>query len=364
MNIGLAGLPMSGKTTIFNMATRATAQVRDYLAQSDEVNTGQIKVPDERIDKLTGIFKPKRTIYATVEFTDIPGVSKDDGSGAGFSTKTLAHIRTCDALGLVIRLFPDAGVPHVHDRVDPTADIEELMLEFVFSDLDIVLKKIERTQKELKAGKKPELLRELDIMERLKTVLEANKPISSITLSPDDEMLIKGFRFLTQKPMLAIGNCNDEQLKNASDANVVAFKKKAAEHGWSTLLVAAKTEMEIATLSPEEEAAFLQEYGIAESGRSRLLREAYCLLNYISFLTVGEDEVRAWPIQRGMSAQKAAGRIHSDIERGFIRAEVVAYNDFMTHGTMAAVKSAGLARLEGKEYPVADGDIINFRFNV
>jgi len=361
MKIGLAGLPMSGKTTIFNMATRAQAQVRDFLAQSDEVNTGVIKVPDARLDYLTGIYKPKKTIHATVEFTDIPGVSKDE---KGFSSKTLANIRTCDALMLVIRVFGGSDVPHVHNRVDPAADLEELLLEFVFSDLEIVQNKIERAQKELKAGKKPEILREIELMERLKQTLEANRLISSIELSAEDEALMRGFRFLTQKPVMLVGNCSEEQFKNPGDETVKTFGAACAKHGWPSLLIAGKTEMEISGLSPEEEATFLQEYGIAESGRDRLIREAYRVLNYISFLTVGEDEVRAWPIQRATRAQKAAGKIHSDIERGFIRAEVVAYKDFVEKGGMAGVKQAGLMRLEGKEYLVEDGDIINFRFNV
>ncbi|MFZ2957592.1 MAG: redox-regulated ATPase YchF [Candidatus Ozemobacteraceae bacterium] len=367
MNIGLAGLPMSGKTTVFNMATRATAQVRDYLGQSDEINTGQIKVPDERIDKLTAIYKPKRTVFATVDFTDIPGVAKaqGDASGAGFAGKTLANIRICDALGLVIRVFGGTTVPHVHDRVDPAEDIEELSLEFIFADLALVQNKIERANKEMRTGKKPELLKELELMEKLKTTLEAEKFISTLTFSAEEEGLIRGFRFLTQKPMLAIGNCSDDQLKNAEDPSVKKFLAAASAKGWPTLLIAAKTEMEIATLSPEEESAFLLEYGIVESGRSRLLRESYRILNYISFFTVGEDEVRAWPIQRGFTAQKSAGRIHSDIERGFIRAEVIAYDHFMSHnGNKAACKSAGQMRLEGKEYLVSDGDIIEFRFNV
>jgi len=345
MKIGLAGLPMSGKTTIFNMATRAQAQVRDFLAQSDEVNTGVIKVPDARLDYLTGIFKPKKTIHATVEFTDIPGVSKDE---KGFSSKTLANIRICEALMLVIRVFGGSDVPHVHDQVDPAADLEELLLEFVFSDLEIVQNKIERAQKEMKAGKKPELLREVELMERLKKALESNQLISSLDISAEDEALMRGFRFLTQKPVMLVGNCSEDQLKNASDPNVAKFTEACAKHGWPSMLIAGKTEMEISGLS----------------GRDRLIREAYRVLNYISFLTVGEDEVRAWPLQKETRAQKAAGRIHSDIERGFIRAEVVAYKDFVEKGGMAGVKQAGLMRLEGKEYLVEDGDIINFRFNV
>ncbi len=361
MKIGLAGLPMSGKTSIFNMATRGNAQTRDYLVQTDEINNGIVKVPDARIDFLTTIFKPKKTTFATVEFTDIPGISHDENKSA---SKILSNIRICEALMLVLRLFPGEDVPHIHNKIDPVADLEELCLEFIFSDLEIIQNKIERINKELKSVKKPELVKELELMERLKTVLENNEFLSTVELTEDELHSLKGFRFLTQKPLLIIGNCSDDQFADENDADVKAFKAACSERGWDPLMVSAKTEMEISSLSPDEEAIFLEEYGIKESGRNRLISEAYKVLNYISFLTVGEDEVRAWPIQRNLIAQKAGGKIHSDIERGFIRAEVVAYDDFVAKGTMAAVKAAGLARLEGKEYPVKDGDIINFRFNV
>jgi hypothetical protein len=362
MKIGLAGLPMSGKTSIFNMATRAKAQTRDYLVQTDEINTGIIKVPDDRIDYLTEVYKPKKTIYATVEFTDIPGISHDENKSA---SKILANIRVCDALMLVIRLFDSEEVPHIHNRIDPAADVEELCLEFIFSDLEMVMKKIERLNKDMKAGKKPELVREFELMELLQKTLENNQFISSLDLSADQLQSLKGFRFLTQKPLLLVGNCSDEQFSDAeNDAKVKTFKEVCQQYNWEPMLISAKTEMEISDLSPEEEATFLEEFGISESGRDRLIKQAYHVLNYISFLTVGEDEVRAWPLQNGISAQKAAGKIHSDIERGFIRAEVVAYDDFVEKGGMAGVKSAGLSRLEGKEYIVKDGDIINFRFNV
>ena len=361
MKIGLAGLPMSGKTSIFNMATRAKAQTRDYLVQTDEINNGVIKVPDDRIDFLTGIYKPKKTIYATVEFTDIPGISHDDNKSA---SKTLANIRTCEALMLVIRLFPGEEVPHIHNKIDPAADLEELCLEFIFSDLEIVNNKIERLNKEMKAGKKPEQVRELELMQKLAQTLEDNKFLAEIDFDEEELQSLKGFRFLTLKPLLIVGNCSDEQFTEDNDQTVKDFNEFCKSKNWQPILISAQTEMEISDLSPEEESAFLEEFGMTESGRSRLINRAYEILNYISFFTVGEDEVRAWPIQKGIIAQKAAGKIHSDIERGFIRAEVVAYNDFVEHKNMAGVKSAGLSRLEGKEYIVKDGDIINFRFNV
>jgi hypothetical protein len=365
MNIGFAGLPMSGKTTVFNMATRSKAETRDYLSQTDQVNTGIIKVPDARIEALTEIFKPKKTVYATVEFIDIPGVTKSEGgSDSGLAGKTLAHVRGCDAIGLVVRLFGGTDVPHVYNRIDPRADMEELLLEFVFADLQVIQNKIERSRKELKAGKKPEVVKELELMERLTKCLEENRLISELDLSPEEMALTRNYRFLTQKPIIAIGNCSEEQLKDRTQKAVTEFQAMCTEKRWLGLLLAARTEMEIADLSPEEEMMFLQEYGITESGRSRLIQEAYRILNYISFLTVGEDEVRAWPIQQGTVAQKAAGKVHSDIERGFIRAEVVAYDVFREKGSLPAVKQAGAFRLEGKEYVVKDGDIINFRFNV
>ncbi|MBU1106762.1 MAG: redox-regulated ATPase YchF [Candidatus Riflebacteria bacterium] len=360
MKIGLAGLPMSGKTSIFNMATRAKAQTRDYLAQSDEINSGIIKVPDNRIDHLTTIFKPKKTTFATVEFTDIPGISNSENKSA---SKILANIRTCEAIMLVVRLFESEEIPHIHNKIDPAADLEELCLEFIFSDLEMVTNRIERLQKEIKVVKKPEATKELELMEHLRKTLEDNKFISTLELTEEQEQSLRGYRLLTQKPLLLIGNCSDTQFATA-DAKVAAFTKACEERGWSPMLISAATEMEISALSPEEEAVFLEEFGMKESGRNRLISAAYRLLNYISFLTVGEDEVRAWPLQRGTTALKSAGKIHSDIERGFIRAEVVAYDDFVSKGSMVAVKAAGLSRLEGKEYIVEDGDIINFRFNV
>ncbi len=361
MKIGLAGLPMSGKTSVFNMATRAKAQTRDYLSQTDEINSGIIKVPDARIDHLVTIFKPKKTTFATVEFTDIPGISSSE---TGSASKILANIRSCDAAMLVVRLFASEEVPHIHNKIDPAADLEEICLEFIFSDLEMVTNKIERLNKEMKGVKKPEAVRELELMETLRKHLEENRFLAEMELSEEQLHSLRGYRFLTQKPLLLIGNCSDGQFNNPADHAVANFNKACMERGWSPMLISAATEMEISALSPEEEAIFLEEYGIKESGRNRLISEAYRLLNYISFLTVGEDEVRAWPLQCGTSAQKAAGKIHSDIERGFIRAEVVAYKDFVAKGTMVAVKAAGLARLEGKEYIVEDGDIINFRFNV
>ncbi len=365
MKIGLAGLPMSGKTTLFNLVTRNNAQLKDYIAQSEEVNTGVIKVPDARVDKLAEFFKPKKTTYATVEFIDIPGIAKEEGPKTGFSVKTLAHIRSGDAIALVVRLFVDESVAHVHRRIDPASDLEELLLEFIFADLELVENKIVRLGKELKAGKKPELVREQALMDQLAAALKNNQTIASLALDAESTALIRGFRFLTEKPLLVVGNCNDAQLaKPDGDPMVASMRKIAAQHGWPTLLVAGKTEMECAGLSPEEERTFLAEYGITTPGRDKLITEAYNTLRYISFLTAGEDECRAWPLQRGTNAQKAAGKIHSDIERGFIRAETVAFADFVQHGGLNGAKQAGVMRLEGKEYIVQDGDIINFRFNV
>ena len=361
MKIGLAGLPMSGKTSIFNMATRAQAQTRDYLVQSDEINSGVVKVPDDRLDFLASVYKPKKTTYATVEFTDIPGISSADQKA---SSKTLANIRFCEAIMLVIRLFGGDTVPHIHNKVDPVADLDEICLEFIFSDLEMVTNKIERLQKEMKGTKKPEQIKELELMETLKKTLEDNRFISEVPMTEEQAHSLSGYRFLTQKPILIVGNCSDDQYKNENDATVVAFKKACADHKWSPMLISAATEMEISSLSPEEEEMFLAEYGIKESGRSRLIQEAYRFLNYISFLTYGADEVRAWTITKGTKAQRAAGKIHTDIERGFIRAEVIPFGAFKEKGTVAAVKAAGLARLEGKEYEVTDGDMIEFRFNV
>lgn len=361
MKIGLAGLPMSGKSTVFNLAVRGNAQIRDYLQQTEEVNTGVIKVPDARIDALSDIYRPKKKTYATVNFTDIPGISKEN---TGFAGKTLANIRNADALLLVVRLFPGDEVPHIRNTVNPVADLEEVRLEFIIADLELVTNKIQRLQKELKAGHRPDLSREMELMKRLQTTLEADQFLLGQEFNDEERGLMRGFHFLTEKPLLVVCNCSDEQFAADDDPLLRDIAQACTTRGWQHLKISAKTEMEIAGLSAEEEAAFLREFGITEPSRDRLIKESYRILNYCSFLTVGEDEVRAWPLQNGTTALKAAGKIHSDIERGFIRAEVVAYHDFIQHGSMAAIKQLGLARLEGKEYIVQDGDIINFRFNV
>lgn len=361
MKIGLAGLPMSGKTSVFNAATRAQAQTRDFLSQSSEINTGMIKVPDSRIDFLVSLYNPKKTTYATIEFTDIPGISGGDSKQA---VKVLSNIRLCEALMLVVRLFEDESVPHIHNKIDPASDLDELCLEFILSDLEVVTNKIERIEKDLKSGRKNVLVKELELMERLKKQLENNEFLSKLELTEDEEAMVKGFRFFTLKPCLLVGNCSDEQFKDPQDPKVVAFKEACEVRGWDPLFISAATEMEIASLSEEEEELFLEEFGIEESARDRLVSEAYRLLNYISFLTYGYGEVRAWTIQKGTIAQKAAGKIHSDIERGFIRAEVIAFDVFKEKGNVANVKAAGQARLEGKEYVMCDGDMVEFRFNV
>ncbi|NLM16700.1 MAG: redox-regulated ATPase YchF [Candidatus Riflebacteria bacterium] len=361
MRIGLAGLPLSGKTTLFNVAAKAHAPTRDYLGQSDQINNGSAKVPDERIDFLSEIYNPKKTTFATIEFTDIPGISNEDQLS---SAKTLADIRICDAIILVVRLFEGESVPHVRNKVDPVSDLEELLLEFVFSDLDMVNNKLERIAKEMKASKKPNLVKEQEIMTALKEALESEKLISEVNMTDEQEQLTRGYRFLTQKPLLVVGNCSEEQYKNPEMPIVQKFKKACQEKGFTSLLIPAQIETEIADLSGEEQSMFLAEYGIEKPASDLLIAEAYKLLNYISFLTYGHDEVRAWSIQNGTIAQKAAGKIHSDIEKGFIRAEIIPFEAFKEKGSVAAVKAAGLARLEGKEYIISDGDMVEFRFNV
>lgn len=362
MKIGLAGLPMSGKTTVFNMASGCNAETRDYLVQSEDINTGVIKVPDERVEKLTQIYKPRKKVYSTIEFTDIPGISNKDKKAA---TKTLSHIRNCDAVMLVVRLFEDKATMHINNRIDPASDLEELIVEFICSDLEVTGNRIQKLHKDMKVVKKAEQVKELELLEKISQHLEEGRLMSELELNSAEMADIKGFRFLTLKPLLLIGNCSDDQYKlKQEDPLTAKLFEVASEKGLNPFLISAKTEHEISLLSDEEQSMFLEEYGIKTSAKDRLINMAYSVLNYISFLTVGEDEVRAWPLQSGTTAHKAAGKIHSDIERGFIRAEVTAYDDFMEKGSMNAVKSAGLSRLEGKDYIVKDGDIINFRFNV
>ena len=349
MKVGIVGFPRAGKSTVFNALTGLHASVGGY-GDPGKPNLGAIKVPDTRIDRLSAIFTPRKTTYAEVVFVDFPG--SGERSDSVVDQATLVQMRDADALAQVVRGFPD---PVTQDAADPARDIETFKGELVLADLAIVEKRLERLRKE--KGKE----QEVELLERCRVALEAETPLRRIGLSPAEERALSGFGLLSRLPLLVVVNVAESAAAAPLAAAVLARLEADAV---PALALCAQIEMEIAALEPADRAAFLADLGLTESARDRFVQTAYALLDLISFLTTGEDEVRAWPIRRGTPAVKAAGKIHSDIERGFIRAEVVAYDEFIRLGSEAKCREAGKLRLEGKEYVVQDGDIIHFRFNV
>jgi ribosome-binding ATPase len=346
MKIGLVGFAGSGKTSVFNTMTGLDVPT----AFGGELRLGAVRVPDERIDTLSRIFSPKKTTYAEVTFCDVPG--EHGSEKKGLSTRALQQIREQDALCLVLRDFPN---PALDTDPDPMRDLEAFHLECTFADLDLVERRLERMKKE--PGPKPEL----GPFERMKRVLEEGRPLRTVPAAELDREPLRGYGFLTDRPLLVALNRDESRAVQPMAADLA--ERIAALHG-EGLVLSASVEAEIGSLEPADQAAFLQDLGLAESALTRFIRTAYHLLDLISFFTVGPDEVRAWTIRRGMNARQAAGRIHSDLERGFIRAEVIPYAVFMQYGSEHAVKEAGKLQVEGKDYMVADGDILHVRFNV
>jgi ribosome-binding ATPase len=346
MKVGLVGFAGSGKTTVFNTLTGLNVPT----GFGGTVHLGTVKVPDERIDRLSAIFKPKKTTYAEIVFSDIPG--EHGAEHKGLSRKALEPIRAQDVLCLVLRAFPN---PAVEAKADPAAELEAFHIECLLADLEMVERKLDRAKKD-----KTDPL-QIAAFELMKRTLEAELPIRSLPETALHRDMLTGFAFLTDKPLLAVLNRSEDE---AAQPMPDPLARRLVELSAAGLVLSASVEAEIAQLDPADQAAFLADLGLAESARARFVRTAYELLDLISFFTVGEDEVRAWPIPRGTHARAAAGKIHSDLERGFIRAEVMAYEDFIAHGSEHAVKEAGKFKLEGKDYIVADGDIMSIRFNV
>ncbi len=350
METGIIGLPLSGKTTIFNALTGLSASTTSYTGGKKQLNLSEIEVPDTRVDKLAELFKPKKKTYATILVKDIP-VAFDNQRG--ILPASLGEIRNSDAIAIVVRAFKDRSIPHPLESVDPTRDLDKILESLIFSDYEVVDKRLVRLKKE---GKKRE--REFTILEKIFEKLDSGELIGENFLNNDELKLLSGFRFLTLKPMVVIANTGDENV------NIEQLKQKTESLGLSFFDIKGKIEMEIAQLPIEDQRDFLEEMGIDEPTVNRFVRKIYQSLNLISFLTAGEDEVRAWSIPRGSTAPKAAGKIHSDLEKGFIRAEVIRWDELLKYGGFAEAKKEGKVAIEGKDYIVKDGDVILVRFNV
>lgn len=365
MKLGIVGLPNVGKSTLFNAITQAGAESANYPFCTIEPNVGVVSVPDNRLTRLAEMYNPKKVTPAVIEFYDIAGLVKGASKGEGLGNKFLSHIREVAAIVHVVRCFEDSNIVHVEGSVDPLRDIETINLELIFSDLEVLDRRMDKTNKTARSGDK-KAQEELQFMEKLKAHLEAGKPVRTLDMTKDELELVQQYFLLTSKPVLYAANISEDDLINGYEDNqyLKEVMELASSENSEVIPICAKVEEEISLLGDEEKSIFLADYGLEEPGLNRLIKASYKLLGLISFLTAGSDEARAWTIKEGTKAPQAAGKIHTDFERGFIRAEVVAYNDLIECGSETAAKEKGLVRLEGKEYVMKDGDVVNFRFNV
>ncbi len=364
LKAGIVGLPNVGKSTLFNAITQAGAESANYPFCTIDPNVGIVEVPDERLDKLTELVEPKKTVPTAFEFVDIAGLVRGASKGEGLGNKFLAHIREVDAIVHVVRCFEDENITHVDGKIDPISDIQTINLELVLADLDSVEKRIDRAKKNMKGGNK-QYAQEIEILERVKETLYNDMPARSIELTEDERLIIRDLHLLTMKPVLYAANVSEDGVTDAdNNPYVIKVKEFAVAENAEVVPISAKVEADISELEDEDRAMFLEELGLQESGLNRLIKAAYRLLGLYTYFTAGVQEVRAWTIRKGTKAPGAAGVIHSDFERGFIRAEVVGYDDLVSAGSMNGAKERGQLRLEGKDYVVKDGDVMHFRFNV
>lgn len=364
LTAGIVGLPNVGKSTLFNAITKAGALAANYPFATIDPNVGIVEVPDHRLQELTKLVKPKKTVPTAFEFTDIAGIVKGASKGEGLGNKFLSHIREVDAICQVVRAFVDENVTHVSGKVDPIDDIEVINMELVLADLESVERRYDRVTKMAKQKDKDAMAEE-KILSKIKETLENNKPVRSMEFTPEEKVIVKHLSLLTAKPMLYVANVAEDEVATPEDNEFVKqIEEYANNEGSEVIVISAKIEEELATLDDEDREMFLEDLGVEEAGLDKLIRASYNLLGLATYFTAGEQEVRAWTFKEGMTAPQCAGIIHTDFERGFIRAETVSYDDLLGNNGMSGAKEAGKIRLEGKEYLMKDGDVVHFRFNV